>query len=294
MSALGALSQQMADAVENAGKSLVMVDGRARQAATGIAYAPDLVLTADHVLERDDNLTVQTHDGRTLSAALVGRDPSTDLAVLRVAGLNVPPAAAAQNARVGQLALAVGRPSTEGAMASMGVVSKIGGPIRVGRGATLEQYIQTDATPYPGFSGGALIDVDGAAFGLLTTGLARGATIVIPMPLALRVAGTLAQQGYVKRGYLGIVSQQVTLPPSQRSDAHQHGLLVVRVEDGSPADKGGLMVGDILVSIEGQSVNDADDLLAALSGDRVGKAVSVQVMRGGTAQSVSVVVGQRS
>lgn len=294
-SALGSLSQAMADAVEIIGKSLVMVNGRARQAATGIAYANDLVLTADHVLEREDNLTVQTHDGRVVNATIVGRDPSTDLAVLRAQGLNVPNAGAAANVKVGQIALAVGRPSTDGLMASIGVVSKIGGPVRMDRsGATLERFIQTDATPYPGFSGGALVDATGAAFGLLTTGLGRGAAIVIPMDIALKVAGTLAQQGYVKRGYLGVVSQQVKLPPAQRSGSYENGLLVVRVEEGSPAEKGGLLVGDLLISIEGQAINDADDLLAALHGDRVGKPVSIQVMRGGAAQTLSVVVGQKS
>jgi S1-C subfamily serine protease len=295
-SALSALSSQMADAVETIGKSLVVVNGRARQSATGIAYGDgDLVLTADHVLEREDNLTVETHDGRKLAATLAGRDPSTDLAVLRVPGLSVPAVKTAKDARVGQIALAVGRPSDEGVMASIGVVSKVGGPVRMGRGGgQLDKYIQTDATPYPGFSGGALADASGAAFGLLTTGLGRGATIVIPMDVAFKVAGTLVQQGYMKRGYLGIVSQQVKLPPAQRSNGHENGLLVVRVEDGSPAEKGGLMVGDILLSIEGQAVNDADDLLAALNGDRVGKPVTIKVTRGGAAQDVSVVVGQRN
>jgi len=293
---LVALSQGLADAVETIGKSLVVVNGRARQSATGIAYADDLVLTADHVLERDDNLTVHTPDGRKLNATLAGRDPSSDLAVLRVTGLNLPAAQAAKDARVGQIALAVGRPNEDGVMASLGVVSKIGGPVRMGRhgGATLEKFIQTDATPYPGFSGGALADASGAAVGLLTTGFGSGAAIIIPMDLALKVASTLTKQGYVKRGYLGIVSQQVKLPPAQRTSAQESGLLVVRVEDGSPAEKAQLLVGDILLSIDGKAISDADDLLAALSGDRVGTTVNLQVMRGGAAQTVPITVGQRN
>ncbi len=292
---LNALSDQMADAVERIAKSLVMVNGRPRQPATGIAYAEDLVLTADHVLEREDNLTVQTHDNRVLGVQIVGRDASTDLAVLRVQGLSVTFATAAAKARVGQLALAVGRPSPDGVMASLGVVSKVGSSLRIGRsGAILERYIQTDAIPYPGFSGGALVDVAGAAFGLLTTGLVRGAAVVIPMDIALKVAGTLTKQGYVKRGYLGIVSQQVKLPPAQRSDTQEYGLLVVRVEENSPAEKGGLLIGDILLAVEGQPINDADDLMAALHGDRVGNPVAVRVSRGGVAQTLTVVVGQKS
>ncbi len=297
---LTTLSNQMADAVERAAKSLVTVNGRERQSATGIVIGSELVLTADHVVERDDNLTVVAPDGvpngRKLAAQLVGRDPSTDLVVLRVAGLVADVAATGAPARVGQLILAVGRPGAEGStgvMASSGVVSAIGGPIR-GNGVNLEQYIRTDATPYPGFSGGPLIDANGAVVGVLTTGLARGATLAIPISIALRVAETLTKQGTVKRGYLGVISQQVKLPPNQRGgQSQEHGLLVMRVEDASPAEQGGVLMGDILVSIDGQAVTNADDLLALLTGERVGKAVSLGVIRGGNLQSVSVTVGQK-
>jgi S1-C subfamily serine protease len=285
----------MADAVETIGKSLVMVNGRPRQPATGIAYEADLLLTADHVLEREDKLTVQTYDGRVLNAQVVGRDASTDLAVLRVSGLSVPVVGLAAQARVGQLALAVARPSPEGVMASLGVVSKVGGPLRAGRSTLLERYIQTDAVPYPGFSGGALVDASGAPFGLFTTGFGRGLAIAIPMALALQVAQTLTRQGYVKRGYLGIISQQVKLPPAQqRSGGQESGLLVVRVEENSPAERGGVLIGDILLAVEEQPIRDADDLIAALSGDRVGRPVTVRIIRGGVLQTLSVIVGQKS
>jgi S1-C subfamily serine protease len=293
---LSSLSNQMADAVERATKSLVTVNGRERQSATGIVYANELVLTADHVVERDDNLTVIAPDGKKLNALLLGRDPSTDLAVLRVTGLVADGAATGGAARVGQLILAVGRPGGDelgGVMASSGVVSAVGGPIR-GNGVNLEQYIRTDATPYPGFSGGPVIDANGAVLGVLTTGLARGVTLAIPMSIALRVAETLTQQGSIKRGYLGIISQQVKLPPNQRGgQSQEHGLLVMRVEDNSPAEQGGVLMGDILVSIDGHAVTNADDLLALLNSERVGKAVSLGVIRGGALQSVTVTVGQR-
>ena len=283
----------MADAVERANKSLVTVNGRERQSATGIVYATELVLTADHVVERDDNLTVIAADGTKLAAQLVGRDSSTDLAVLRVPGLVADAAATGATARVGQLILAVGRPSDEGVMASSGVVSAIGGPVR-GNGVNLEKYIRTDATPYPGFSGGPIVDVSGAVVGVLTTGLMRGATLAIPIEIALRVAETLTKQGYVKRGYLGVISQQVKLPPNQRAgQSQEHGLLVMRVEDSSPAEQGGLLMGDILVSVDGNAVNSADDLLALLTGERVGKPVNIGIIRGGNLQSVSVTVAQR-
>jgi S1-C subfamily serine protease len=291
---LAALSNQMADAVERVGRSTVTVYGRERQSATGIVYAKDLVLTADHVLERDDNLSIETPQGQKLVAQLAGRDPSTDLAVLRVVGLG-DAAAAGGAARVGQWVLAVGRPTggADGIMASSGVVSAVGGPMR-GHGVNVERYIRTDATPYPGFSGGPLIDANGAVLGVLTTGLARGVALAVPIDLALRVAEALAKQGGLKRGYLGVVSQQVKLPPNQRGgQTQEHGLLVMRVEDNSPAEKGGLLMGDILISVDGNAVNSADDLLVLLTGDRVGKAVNVGVIRGGAHHVVSVVVGQR-
>ncbi len=285
----------MADAVELAARSLVTVNGRDRQSATGIVYAADLILTADHVLERDDNLTIIAPDGRTLPAQLVGRDGSSDLAVLRVSGLNLPAATAAASTRLGQLALAVGRPSAEGAQASAGIISQIGGPVRMGRGAQLDQFIRTDAIPYPGFSGGALVDAAGAVYGVLTTGLVRGVAIVIPLALALRTAETLTSHGYVKRGYLGIVTQQVTLSGAQRTAlAREAALLVVKIEDGSPAEQGGLMIGDVLISVDGAAVQDADSLLGLLTGERVGKAIPVQVLRGGAVVALAVTLGQKS
>jgi S1-C subfamily serine protease len=295
-SVLGAFSTQMADAVERVSAAIVQVNGRPRQAATGVVYAQDLVLTADHVVEVEENLTVGTHDGRTLPAQVAGRDPSSDLAVLRVAGLNIEPASPAEAAaRVGQFVLAIGRPSSDGIMASSGIVSAVGGPLRMGRHARLEQFIRTDAIPYPGFSGGPLVDAQGGVLGILTTGLAGGAALAIPSSVAWRTAETLTKQGSIKRGYLGISSQPVQLAESQRAGwSSELGLLIIRVEPGSPADKGGLLIGDILVGLDGQALNDTDDLQSLLSGDRVGKPVPVQVIRGGALQTLQITIGERS
>ena len=293
---LAALSDAMADAVEKIGTSVVRVNGRRRRPASGVVYAPNVVLTASHALEREEDLTVGVGDGRTLPARFVGRDPSTDLATLRVEDLNVDAAApAGGTARIGQLALAVGSPGRgEGPRASLGVVSSVGGPMRTWRGPRLERYIQTDATPYPGFSGGPLIDARGEVLGIMTTGLARGATLAIPSELAWRVAKNLEERGSVKRGYLGILSQPVRLPDGQRLGLTQRsGLLVVGVEEGSPAGRGGLIIGDIVVTLDGQPVEDTEDLLVLLTGERVGREVPVEVIRGGELQALQVTVGER-
>jgi len=289
------LSNQMADAVERIGPALALVNGRPRQPASGVVYGQDLVLTADHVLEREDDLTIQTHDKRTLPAQFVGRDLATDLAVLRVANLGLAAATVSEEtARVGQLVMAVGRTANDGPMASSGVISIIGGPLRTGRGVNLERYIRTDATPYPGFSGGPLIDMQGAVIGILTTGLVNGIALAIPMDIAKNIADTLVKQGYIKRGYLGISSQLVRLPDAQRAgQTQEHGLLIVKVDENSPAQKGGLMLGDILVALDGHAINDSEDLQILLTGDRVGKAIPIDVIRGNSLQTLQVTVGQR-
>jgi S1-C subfamily serine protease len=293
---LRTLSNQMADAVERVSKALVLVNGRQRQPASGIIYAPDLVLTADHVLEREEDLTVQTHDGRTLPAQFVGRDLATDLAVLRVANLGDTIAVTAEEqARVGQLTLAVGRTPGDGPMASVGIVSTVGGPLRTGRGVALERYIRTDAIPYPGFSGGPLIDAQGAVVGVLTTGLVNGVALAIPITIAKNIAETLTKQGYIKRGYLGISSQLVHLPAAQRAGRTQEaGLLIIKVDENSPAQHGGVMVGDILVALDGHAISDTEDLQLLLVGDRVGKTIPVDVIRGNSLQTLQVTIGQRN
>jgi S1-C subfamily serine protease len=293
---LSTFSNQMADAVERVAPALVLVSGRQGRPASGVVYAQDLVLTADHVLEREEDLSIQTHDNRTLPAQFAGRDLATDLAVLRVANLGLQAAvAASEPARVGQLVLAVGRSENEGPMASVGIVSAVGGPLRIARGATLERYIRTDAIPYPGFSGGPLINTQGEVLGITTTGLVNSATIAIPTAIAWGIAETLAQQGFIKRGYLGISSQLVQLPEAQRAGKTQeHGLLIVQVDENSPAQKGGLILGDILITLDGQALKDAEDLRALLTGDRVDKTIPLEVIRGGKLQTLQVTIGQRS
>ncbi len=292
---LRTLSDQMADAVERVNTALVVVNGRQRQTASGIVYSKDLILTAAHVLERDREITVQTYDRRKLSATLVGRDPGSDLALLRVTNLGLTAVTASTElARVGQLVLAIGRNEDDGPMASVGIVSSVGGPLRTERGIVLEKYIQTDAISYPGFSGGPLIDTQGAVKGILTTGLISGVVLAIPMTIASTLADTLLKQGIIKRGYLGIASQLINIPPVQRvGRSQEHGLLLVRVDENSPAQRGGLLLGDILITLDGHAIHDAEDLQLLLTGERVGKAVPVEVIRGNVLQVLLVTIGQR-
>ncbi len=297
MSTLTDFSNGLAEAVQKGGAGTVLVDARKRYPASGIAYAADLVLTADHVVTRDEDLRVVTADGKTVSATLAGRDPGSDLALLRLVEKVLTPAKVPEAAaKVGQLVLALGRPDQSGVQASWGIITAIGGPTRTGRGGLLDEYIQTETTPYPGFSGGPLVNTEGEVLGLNTSGLTHGSALTIPVKFAWRIAAALAKHGSVKRGYLGVRTQPVDIPDAARKALKReqgHGLLVLWLEEKGPAEQGGLLVGDILVAISGQPVGEPDDLFAALNTDTVGKAIAVEVSRGGRPETVKVTVGER-
>ena len=291
------LSDAIADAAETAGKSTVLVDARRKFPASGIAFSKDLILTADHVVEREEDIKVILADGTEVTARLAGRDPGTDLAVLKLDRPEATPAEVSKTpARVGQFVLAIGRPSTKGIESSFGTVNAIDGPVRTGRGSMLERYIKTDVVSYPGFSGGPLVNGDGTIFGINTSGFGNGGAITIPADIAWKIAETLAKHGKIKRGYLGIRSQTVEISTDARKALKREqetGLLLVGLEADSPAGKGGLIVGDILVGVAGESVAHQDDLFVRLSGDVVGKSVAIDILRGGKLESVNVEVGER-
>jgi S1-C subfamily serine protease len=291
------LSEAMANAAEQAGKYTVMVDARRRQPASGIVIAKDLILTADHVVEREDEIKILLGDGTETTARLAGRDPGTDLAVLKLDAASASAAEVAKApARVGQFVLAIARPSRRGIESSLGVINSIGGPVRTGRGGMLDKYIKTDVVSYPGFSGGPLINGEGQVYGVNTSGFRSGGAVTIPVDVAWKTAETLAKHGKIKRGYLGIRSQTVNIPVEsqhQLSRAQETGLLIVGLEEDSPAEKGGIMVGDILVGVAGQPIEHHDELFTRLSGEVVGKSTPMDILRGGLLQVVNVVVGER-
>jgi len=291
------LSDALADAAEKAGNATVLVNARRRMPASGIVYASDLILTADHIVEREEGIKVMLGDGAEVAARIAGRDPGSDLAVLKLErALESVAEATKTPARLGQIALVLGRPSPSGIEASLGTVSAIGGPIRTGRGGMLERYIRTDSISYPGFSGGPLVAADGTVLGVNTSGLANGAAVTIPAEIAWKIADTLVKHGRIRRGYLGIRSQTVEIPAvSQKALKRDQvtGLLVVGVESDSPASTGGLIVGDILVAVAGVPVLHHDELFTRLDGDVAGKSTALEVLRGGQPQTINIVVGER-
>ncbi len=304
LSALSQFSDQLASVVEQAARSIVTVAARPRQPATGIIWRADtatIILTADHVIEREDEIHVTLPDKCAVKAQLIGRDPSTDLAALRLTDVDLSPenvpAATSEHLRVGHLVLAIGRPTADGPRVSFGAVSAIDGPRRSWQGNESEGVIYPDVTLYPGFSGGPLVDLAGCVVGLNSSQLTRQHSSALPVATLRRVANALVQHGRVQRGYLGVGTQQVPLPATL---AHKVGstqraaLLIITVEPGSPAEQAGLMLGDLLVSLGSQPTTDGATLRAQLGADRLGQTIPAQILRGGEPRAIAITVAERS
>ena len=296
---LSNLSEALAAAVETASPSIVRVEARRRLPASGIVwYAEGVIVTAHHVVEQDDNIGIGLADGRTVTASLVGRDPTTDLAVLRIQGaqsgrLPTPVWVGTESLKVGHLALTLGRP-TDNVMATLGIVSALKKDWRTPAGGEFDYYLQTDALMYPGFSGGPAVDANGQFIGMNTSAILRGITLTVPALTVRRVVEALLAHGHVRRGYLGVSAQTVRLPSGLATQLDQEsGLLLGSVEADSPAERGGLFMGDTIVAMDGQPVRDLDDLLILLNGDRDGRSVPIRIVRGGQISEVRVVVGEQ-
>ncbi len=295
---LAAVSNDLAAAVDTVGRAVVAIHARRRIPASGVLWQPGVVVAAHHTIQRDDDITVTLHDGTTVSATLAGRDPSTDLAVLRLAASaagSEAVAPASEAPRVGQLVLALGRPGAS-VTASLGIVSAVGGEWRTWQGGTIDRFVRLDLAVYDGFSGGALVDTAGKVLGINTSGLARATAMTVPSSTVSRVVGQLLARGHVARGWLGIATQPVRLPPALRQSLGtkaEVGLMVVNVEPDSPAERGGVLIGDILLTLDDRPVSDPGDVLAALGGERIGQTIAVGVARGGRPETLTVTVGER-
>ena len=291
------ISKEMAGAVAKAGSGVVKIEARRRLPASGIIWSSDGVfVTAHHVVERDEGITIGLPNGRTAPATLVGRDPTTDLAVVRaqVTEIDAPEFAEPDSLSVGHLVFGLGRPG-QTVMATLGIVSALGKTWRTPAGGLVDRYLQTDVVMYPGFSGGPLVDSEGRVLGLNTSALVRGVTLTVPVPTLRRVVESLLTHGRVRRGYLGVGAQPVRLPDALTTELGQEtGLLLASVEQDTPAARAGLMLGDTIVSMGAQPVRHLDDLLGLLNDERSGPTVPVQIVRGGQLQELAVTIGERS
>lgn len=327
MSQIQTISGEIADLVSEASHAVLQVDARRRLPATGIAWAEDLIVTAHHVVESEDDIRIGTADGAQIGATLLGRDPHNDLALLRVDGaLAQANWAANDGLQIGNLALALGRPG-QNIKATAGIVSGLVGAADIQRGhdklrvrmqmgprgkghgrrrrrqrafarewggALAGGFIQTDVTMYPGFSGGPLIGADGAVHGMNTSGFMRGISVAIPVSSIRQSVSALLEDGSIQRGYLGIGVQEARLPDSVAEALDQEsGLLIVSVEADSPASAAGLIVGDILTALDGQSIEHVDELQLLLTRLEVDSEAQTGFVRGGAPQEGKVVIGAK-
>ena len=295
---LAAWSDQLAATVEMAGQHVVALQNPNNTFAAGILWPmadSAVVVTADHALHQQEIHGVVLPDGRLVGASVAGRDPGTDIAVLRLAETVVAPALQVpdQAFKPGHLALAVGRSSEAGLTASMGIISVVAGAWRTWRGGQVDQMLRLDMGLYPGASGGLVISGGQGLIGMATRGLSRVGSIALPFSTLTRVVDALVSGGRVVRGYLGVGLQPIALPEHPSHHKYAHGHILVSVEPNGPAEQAGLMLGDILLAMEGKVIDDTNSLMAHLDAGSVGQALTLEILRAGHLQTATLVVGAR-
>jgi len=288
VSMLQTLSDNLATAAERVGRRVVAIRARRRIPSSGILWRDGVVVTAQHTIQREEDIVITLPDGTDVPATLVGRDPGTDLAALRLAPTNAGPidVAPLEAIRAGSLVLALGRPGAE-LTAALGLVSAVGEPWRTWHGGRIDRLIRLDIGIYDGFSGGPLVDAEGRVLGVNTSTLLRGAPTAVPAATVERVLGQLLEHGHVPTGYLGVGMQTVAL--SEEST----GLMVMSVDPAGPAGRGGVLLGDVITAIDDKAVSDPADVLAHLDAGQVGKPARLGLVRAGQPTSLTVTVGDR-
>ena len=278
------VSRALGGVVAAAEASVVLVHGGRCEAASGTAWARDLVVTAAQAFEREQSLEVTTAAGR-VEASFVGADPASGIAVLRVGAALTPfRAADTSTLHVGELVLALAR-TGRGPLARLGIVSRLGGEWRLPGGARFDRYVESDVTPVPGLSGSALLTVSGELVGLNATGLARGALVTLPTQSVGRIVDAIVAHGRVRRARLGIALERVELPrPLAERLGRRRGLVVISVVEGSPAERGGLLLGDVILAIGEKPTERVDDLQSALDESAIDVEVTADILRAGAEQ----------
>lgn len=290
-----ALSQDCAAVVGSNAGSVVGIDAGRRTASTGTAWSEDTLVTALHVIADDEHIQVRLDDGRSLAGRLLGADPATDLALVGVpeAALTVPRWAELDGLAPGHLVMALARPG-RAVRAHLGILSVLADAWDTPRGGRIDRYLEADLGGYPGFSGSPLLDLTGGVVGVNTSGLLRGATLTIPASTVRRVAQALREKGHIERGYFGIGCASVPLPaPLAQELSQPTALMVLSVEPGSPADTGGILLGDVLVALGGTAVPGVAQLHRLLGSERVGAPLVARLVRAGQVIEREVTVGAR-
>ena len=292
------ISDEFAAATDQVGKSVVAVHGRHRFGASGIQWRKGVIVTTEHAVRRADEIMVRVAADKLLNATVAGRDPSTDLAVLKLSGEALPDVAIDSSAqlKLGQLVLALARSRRGSLVASAGVIGGLSGETQTWRGGRIDQHVRLALELYPGFSGGPLLSAQGKVIGINSSALARGRGMTIPVATVNRIVDELLEKGHIARPYLGLAMQPVDVPESLAAKLKTptaRGLLVVHVEPSGPAEKSGLLIGDIVVASRELPLRDTEELQQRLLSAKIGDAIPITVLRGGSPLQVSVIIGER-
>jgi S1-C subfamily serine protease len=298
-SILETISSEFASAAEKVGSSVVAVHARRWMPTSGIEWKRGVVITVHHGVQRDEDIQVLLGAGRTVSAKLAGRDPSTDIAVLRIeeGSAGTPQLGDSTSLRLGHLVLALGRTRRGDLVASSGIIGGISGEWRNRRGGHLDQHIRLDLALYPGFSGGPLLNARGEVVGINTRGVAHGRAVTVPAATVNRAVEELLEKGYIARPYLGIAMQPVDVPENMRSKLPPQtrvGLLVMNVESGGPAEKAGVLLGDVLFEVGGETVERVDTIQDSLATAKIDDVLQIRVIRAGEIKPLSISLGERA
>ncbi len=290
------LSNELAATVERAVASIVAVHARRGIGSSGIVWRDNLILTSSEGVRAEDGVKLVLPDGTVTTARLRGRDSGTDLAVLETdaSGLHPLEFTGDTTLKAGQLAVAVGRTANTGPIASFGIISGVSGEWKTWRGGKIDPFVRLDISAYPTLSGGAALDAGGNLIGMVSTGLSRSSVFAVTRSTIDRIAGKLSQQGYVSRGFLGVALQPVALPPQSKEQLKQDtGIMLLGIEPEGPGAVGGLILGDVLVAGDGQSLAQPEDLAELLERTPAGQVVKFKVLRAGVVQELDVRVGER-
>jgi len=295
---LQSLSRDLADVVERVGTAVVAVNARRHLSSSGVYWLDGVIVTAAHTLRRTEDISVILASGQMVAATLAGADPSTDLAVLKVnsAELSAPPFGDTSQLKVGHIVVAVGRGAQRGLNATLGIVGVLSGAWRTWRGGLIDQLIGLDLALHPGAAGGPLVDGHGRVLGINTSGLSRNMELTIPVSTVNRVVEHLLEKGHMGRGYLGLGMYSIPLPEDLKSALNlsaDSGLIVVSVEPQGPGSKAGVLLGDVIVTLEGRAVSSIRDLQAFLEPESVGKTIPVSLIRSGKPVEVNVTIGEQ-
>ena len=293
-----AISNALADATEKAGAHTVAVHTEPRGSSSGVIWRPGLIVTAEHALRRNEEIQVTLPDGKVAGAKLQGRDPSTDLALLKCEAAGAAPAAWGDSGafKAGQLALVVGRTRASGPVAGLGCVSLVAGERRMWGGAAISPYVRLDVALQRTAVGGAVVDASGKIAGIATPKFAPAGALALPVATVNRVVEGLLAKGHIPRGYLGVGLQPIRLPENLREALQRReksAVIVLEVEADGPAHKAGVVIGDILIGMNGKPVMRLEDVHAHLHGEHIGKTVNAEFLRGGVRRDASIVIGER-